>query len=188
MRQVFHSKIIKKTVFFVSSVLALNSYGYVNQFVAAPAPSYEQTPAGVFDGAMMQTEEIRNEEMQEQAAEEQYTQQNVINNNFVFLISQNKKPVLLGCLSCSANSKVATNNPNSVFGSPNGKYSIYNRHNEYGSLTSSYSACNPHAQHPPLIITGAGIKLGYLTLNSTIYGAIKNPILLERLRKNVCGL
>lgn len=66
------------------------------------------------------------------------------------------------------------------------KFGIYNSQGIYGSNDSNFSPCNPEALYPPVIQNGLGVKMGLLTLNTTLSGATTNPNILNALKTHVC--
>lgn len=76
-----------------------------------------------------------------------------------------------------------------TYGSFGNRYStdtIWNKYGDYGSPYSNTSVCNEYASNPPVVVTDAGVFVGYLTLNRSKTGAITEPDVLTFLEKTVC--
>lgn len=112
---------------------------------------------------------------------------NVTTGYNVLVFSQNKKPIYLGCLSCSSGEYDSLHSGEGSYGGIDGEYSIFNSYGAYGSKYSDFSACNQHASHPPVIIDSNKKILGLLTLNPNLSMATRDRSIIEWLSNQVCS-
>jgi hypothetical protein len=81
----------------------------------------------------------------------------------------------LGCLRCSG-SWLSLDNPHGRFRATSAN-SIFNKGGVFGNPSSKYSPCNRHGTSPPVVLTGDGVSLGRLTINTDLADAAQLPYL-----------
>lgn len=67
------------------------------------------------------------------------------------------------------------------YGNKYGPASIWNDYGHYGGKYSGFSPFNPYSRKPPQIVTQTGKKIGLLTVNRTVTGAV-SPYFLQGCR------
>ena len=109
------------------------------------------------------------------------TIQDIINHLESFIVASDGQ--YLGQLTLNQFAPESILNPYGIYGSPYGACSIFNQYSMYGSPYSSLSPHNPYTMTPPIIYV-RGQKVGCLTINPYIYGAVNPGMIVDWMRYN----
>lgn len=104
------------------------------------------------------------------------------NSKDLHLISDEREPEYLGCLTCSKTLPESICNKSGPYGSTIGVYSIWNSVGLYGSSVGLSSPWNTVSIEPPKIVNSKGIFTATFTINTI--DPYKDPAITAFLRKS----
>jgi hypothetical protein len=105
----------------------------------------------------------------------------VQSNSKLMLFGDQDHTTYLGCLNCSEYSGESVFNTYGKFGNKYSATSIWNEYGKFGSHYGDESPWNAYANHPPVIVDGAGNFYGYFTVNKYFPKRTTIPSLLQLL-------